>query len=87
MKINALVISAKDNVAVLTESVNAGQTISSETIELTAREDVGASHKVAIVPIAKGEPVIKYGHPIGVASKAIEPGGWIHTHNLESGEE
>jgi altronate hydrolase len=29
-----------------------------------------------------GDPVIKYGRPIGVATRAIEPGEHVHTHNL-----
>ncbi|MDE6156604.1 MAG: UxaA family hydrolase, partial [Muribaculaceae bacterium] len=35
-------------------------------------------HKVALRPIAKGEPVIKYGFPIGKATADIAEGEWIH---------
>ena len=42
-------------------------------------------HKLAVRDIAEGEPVIKYGYPIGVASRAIKKGEWVHSHNLRSG--
>ncbi|MDE6612621.1 MAG: altronate dehydratase family protein [Muribaculaceae bacterium] len=42
-------------------------------------------HKVALRPIAKGEPVIKYGFPIGKATADIAEGEWIHSHNLATG--
>ncbi len=43
-------------------------------------------HKVALVPIDQGGRVIRYGQTIGFATSAIEPGDWIHTHNLTAGE-
>ena len=61
-------LNALDNVAVL----------------LTPRENIPAGHKVALVPIAAGEKVIKYGNPIGVATKDIAPGEWVHSHNLKT---
>lgn len=42
-------------------------------------------HKVALRPIAKGEQVIKYGFPIGVATADIAEGEWVHSHNLKTG--
>lgn len=41
-------------------------------------------HKYALRDIAKGEKVIKYGYPIGTASKDIHEGEHIHTHNLKT---
>lgn len=41
-------------------------------------------HKLALRKIAKGEPVIKSGYPIGVATENIEAGMLIHLHNLKS---
>ena len=34
--------------------------------------------------IAVGEPVIKYGSPIGIATSDIQPGAHVHTHNVAS---
>ena len=39
-------------------------------------------HKYALRPIAAGENVIKYGMPIGHATRDIAAGEHVHTHNL-----
>ena len=41
-------------------------------------------HKLAIRHLAAGDDVLKYGEVIGRASEAIEPGRWVHVHNVES---
>lgn len=41
-------------------------------------------HKYATKPISKGEEVIKYGYPIGVATQNIEVGEKVHSHNLKT---
>jgi altronate hydrolase len=41
-------------------------------------------HKVALRDIKKGEPVIKYGFPIGEATEDIPMGGHVHSHNLHT---
>lgn len=41
-------------------------------------------HKYAIKDIAKGESVIKYGFPIGIAKENIKADEHIHTHNLKT---
>lgn len=41
-------------------------------------------HKYAIKPILKGEEVIKYGYPIGVATCDISVGEKVHSHNLKT---
>lgn len=61
-----MIIHPKDNVEVL----------------LDARGDIPAGHKVAIMDIAAGEPVIKYGFPIGHATQDIRQGEWVHSHNM-----
>ena len=52
---------------------------------VVATEDIPYGHKMAIRDIAQGEPVIKYGFPIGKASENIQKGKWIHSHNLKTG--
>ena len=47
-------------------------------------EDIPAGHKIALRPIAAGAKVIKYGAPIGVATRPIRRGSWVHTHNLKT---
>ena len=38
--------------------------------------------KYALCDIAAGENVIKYGNPIGHATRDIRAGEWVHSHNL-----
>lgn len=46
--------------------------------------NIPKGHKIATADIAKGEPVIKYGFPIGIATTDIKAGAHVHTHNLKS---
>ena len=41
-------------------------------------------HKYALKDITKGEKIIKYGFPIGIAKEDIKAGAHIHTHNLKT---
>ena len=41
-------------------------------------------HKTALCDIKKGESVIKYGFPIGVAAEDIKAGDHVHSHNLKT---
>ena len=41
-------------------------------------------HKYARRAIHKGQPVIKYGFPIGIATADIAPGQRVHSHNLRT---
>jgi altronate hydrolase len=56
--------------------------VGGRTIEV--REPIGLGHKVALVNIAAGEPVRKYGQIIGFASKAIPAGALVHVSNLNA---
>lgn len=79
-----LKINTADNVAViLADDAAQGERfdIDGQT-ELTLLQPVTRGHKVALRPIAEGEAVIKYGYPIGHATKPIAAGEWIHSHNL-----
>ena len=80
----ALVISQRDNVATALEPLAAGRSITLDGVELPVHEAIPAGHKIALSFIAAGEPVIKYGSPIGLASAAIPAGAHVHTHNVAS---
>ena len=47
--------------------------------------DLATGHKNARFDIAKGEQIIKYGFPIGVASRDIKAGEHVHSHNIRTG--
>ncbi len=67
-----------DNVAVALRPVAAGTVFAGAV----AGEDIPQGHKMALRPIAAGEMVIKYGLPIGHATREIASGQWVHTHNM-----
>ena len=49
-------------------------------------ERIPAGHKVAIRPIAVGEPIRRYGQIIGFATIPIAPGQHVHTQNCGMGD-
>lgn len=58
-----------------------------DNVEVALKESEGipAGHKRALKAIKKGEQIIKYGNPIGIATADIAEGEWVHTHNLKTG--
>ncbi len=79
-----------DNVATATSEIEAGDEVEiispsgAIAMRLRALEPIPFGHKVALKDIGSGEEVMKYGERIGVASRPITAGAWVHTHNLES---
>lgn len=88
---NAMIIDPKDNVAVAIEPIAAGETVSylaqGRELSLTAAEDITIYHKLALRDIPEGEPVVKYGEHIGVATARIPKGAHVHVHNVTSPRE
>ena len=83
-------INPRDNVAVALHPVAAGETLLVGGGAVTAAEEIPQGHKIALAAIAEGQPVVKYGYPIGHATADIAAGAWVHTHNMRtnlSGEE
>ena len=70
-----------DNVVVARTDVAIGTPVPAEGFN--ARAQVPAGHKIAARRIAKGEPILKYNVVIGFASADIEPGSYVHSHNVE----
>ena len=83
----ALIMHPSDNVATAVEEIQAGEEVGvpcrGETMSLTAREQIPFGFKIALVPIAAGEIIRKYGEAIGKASQTIAKGAMVHVHNLE----
>jgi altronate hydrolase len=81
----ALRIHEDDDVAVLlSPALAAGTIVNVAGVTLTTRESVPSGHKLALHPIAPGELIHKYGQPFGRATRTIEIGEWVHTHNVET---
>ena len=79
-----LQITPRDMVAVALEPLKAGETVAYAGGEITLLEDLPMGHKTALRDIREGEPVIKYGYPIGRALADIPAGAHVHTHNLKT---
>mgnify|MGYP005834341411 CR=1 FL=1 len=77
-------INEKDNVAVALVDIKQGETVTLGEYQVTAREDIDKGHKIAFTDIAEGENIIKYGFPIGHATKPIASGEYIHTNNIKT---
>lgn len=73
-----------DNVAVALDDLKKGEAITVGDVTVTCLTDIMRGHKVALKTIEKASPVIKYGNPIAVATELIEPGAWVHTHNVHT---
>ncbi|MFI3237797.1 MAG: altronate dehydratase family protein [Lachnospiraceae bacterium] len=69
-----------DNVLVALADIVKGEVVA----DVTALENIVRGHKIARVPITAGDDIVKYGLPIGVATKDIAAGEWVHTHNIKT---
>jgi hypothetical protein len=80
-------IHPKDNVATLTQDADSEPLLvvgSGKGTTIKIEEAVSLGHKVALAAIATDDVIIKYGVIIGVATKPIKRGGWVHLHNCRS---
>jgi altronate hydrolase len=73
-------IDPRDSVATALRDLEAGET----ALGVTLAAPVGKGHKVAVKALAAGDPVLKFGFPIGKASQPIAPGEHVHTHNVST---
>jgi altronate dehydratase small subunit len=83
----AILLHPKDNVATLIDPGAKGDPVSisgSDIRPIKLMEDVPYGHKCAVVAVASGQPVIKYGQVIGRATKEISAGQHAHVHNVEA---
>jgi altronate hydrolase len=75
-------IDPHDDVAVALATIVAGEPVEVGGQTIVAAVEVPKGHKIALRSKAVGEPVLKYGFPIGQAIEPISPGDHVHTHNL-----
>jgi altronate hydrolase len=73
-----------DTVAVALRDCPAGLeiTVAGRTVRLGSA--IARGHKIALIDHPGGMPVLKYGHPIGLAKEPIPAGAHVHVHNLVS---
>lgn len=88
MEINALMMDMTDNVVTCVNEVQAGEMVvyrkGDEICTIKAEENIPYCHKIALVDIAKGATVIKYGEILGETSEDIKKGHWVSHNNLFS---
>ncbi len=82
MKSNAIKVSPEDNVAVATQLIDkAGAVIVAEEHLFDAAQEIPLGHKVALLPLATGHNVIRYGEPIVETTQDVPVGSHVHVHN------
>ncbi|MEP6918130.1 MAG: UxaA family hydrolase [Acidobacteriota bacterium] len=79
-----IIITPRDNVGTALEALEPGRRLEVGGVLMTVAEPIPRGHKVALCSIGSGEPVLKYGNPIGTATAEIPAGSHVHTHNLAS---
>ena len=89
MPATAMIIEKGDNVAICLEKVEKGESVrlmlnGKMGRTLKANQAIPYIHKICVKPLKKGEHCMKYGLSIGVASRDIQVGDYIHVHNIES---
>lgn len=77
-------INQNDNVAVALRPLNKGEVLQMAETAVTLMEDIPQGHKFALREIKSGEEVVKYGFRIGFAKEDIQPGQWVHVHNVKT---
>lgn len=78
----------EDNVVIAKTSVAKGTAIrlDADSAEVVVQDAIDLGHKMAVAPIRAGQPVRKFGQLIGYAAEDVEPGEWVHSHNLSAGD-
>jgi galactarate dehydratase len=75
-------VNPRDNVGVVVNDggLRAGTVFSTGHV---LRDDIPQAHKVALENIGAGDPVIRYGEVIGVASRELPAGSWVREDCLD----
>lgn len=77
-------LSPEDNVLAVARPVEAGETLMVAGQSVTASERIPTGFKVAARSIRAGEKILKWGAPIGSATRDIAAGETVHVHNMKS---
>ena len=82
----ALKLHPADDVAIALTPLGANKRIDIAGQAVRLADDIAAGHKLALRPIEPGQPIRRYGQVIGFATRPIEVGRHVHSHNLAVGE-
>ena len=78
MTLAAFQVDPRDDVAAALRDIAAGEQI----LGVTTVQDIPRGHKMALHDLLEGQPVLKFGFPIGHATRPIAAGEHVHTHNV-----
>lgn len=80
-----------DSVGVaVVEGIEAGQELAvwimdtNENTTIVAKDPIPLGHKIAMVDLADGDTLIKYGYDIGKVVAATPTGHHVHVHNVKT---
>lgn len=79
-----IILNPKDSVGVALLDLPKGTKLVTEKGNVILLENITQGHKFALKDIPENTDIIKYGFPIGHATKNISKGAWIHTHNTKT---
>src|SRR4051812_26690732 len=74
-------VHASDNVAIVVDAkgLKVGTQLPGGP---TLLETIPQAHKVALSDVGSGQPIIRYGHTIAFATRAIKAGSWVREESL-----
>jgi altronate hydrolase len=81
---NATRVHPDDNIAVALIELTQGGSVLVDGTSIVITSDVNSGHKIALIPIPNGDPIVKFGQPIGIATTDIGAGDLVHSHNMET---
>lgn len=73
-----------DSVVVCLVPMQKDEVICIDGKEIAIKQDTPAGHKILIEDKGEGENIIKYGYPIGKATKDLKAGEWVNENNLKT---
>ncbi|WP_417271375.1 UxaA family hydrolase [Celeribacter sp.] len=79
-----LLLHEDDNVLVARQAAPEGTRVTLETAEVQLARPIPLAHKIARHAIPQGAKILKYGMPIGIATRDIAAGEHVHIHNIRS---
>lgn len=77
-------IHSRDNVVIALRNFKKGETMDVEGQSIVLLDDIDRGHKVAIADIPLDANIVKYGYPIGHATKEIKLGEHVHVQNVRT---
>jgi hypothetical protein len=79
-----LILNSRDNVCTATAPIASGVTLHINGHEILVAKSIPLGFKIAARNISNKETIVKYGVPIGSATRDIAQGELVHLHNMKS---